>query len=57
MSKKQLKKSLRNAVLGAMLLFSATAGAQDIGFSQFYANPLYLNPAFAGSTAPSGRVL
>lgn len=23
--------------------------AQDIGFSQFYANPLYLNPAFAGS--------
>lgn len=24
--------------------------AQDIQFSQFYANPLYLNPAFAGST-------
>lgn len=23
--------------------------AQDVGFSQFYANPLYLNPAFAGS--------
>ena len=49
MSKKQLKKSLRTAFLGAMLMFSATAGAQDIGFSQFYANPLYLNPAFAGS--------
>ena len=25
------------------------ASAQDVGFSQFYANPLYLNPAFAGS--------
>lgn len=25
------------------------ANAQDVGFSQFYANPLYLNPAFAGS--------
>ena len=49
MSKKQLKKRLKNAVLGVMLMLSATAGAQDIGFSQFYANPLYLNPAFAGS--------
>ena len=49
MSKNQLKKRLRNALLGAMLMLSATAGAQDIGFSQFYANPLYLNPAFAGS--------
>lgn len=49
MSKKRMKQSLRNAFLGAMLMLSATAGAQDIGFSQFYANPLYLNPAFAGS--------
>lgn len=24
-------------------------GAQDVSFSQFYSNPLYLNPAFAGS--------
>lgn len=24
--------------------------AQDVQYSQFYANPLYLNPAFAGST-------
>ena len=23
--------------------------SQDVHFSQFYANPLYLNPAFAGS--------
>ena len=27
--------------------------AQDPAFSQFYANPLYLNPAFAGA-APKG---
>jgi len=35
-----------------LLLFVAGAQglkAQDVGFSQFYANPLYLNPAFAGS--------
>ncbi len=25
------------------------AYSQDVHFSQFYANPLYLNPAFAGS--------
>ena len=25
-----------------------TAQAQDPHFSQYYANPLYLNPAFAG---------
>ena len=28
---------------------STTALAQDPQFTQFYANPLYLNPAFAGS--------
>lgn len=49
MSKIRLKKSLKNAVLAAALMLSATAEAQDVGFSQFYANPLYLNPAFAGS--------
>ncbi len=37
-----------------LLLLLAVLGmqgvkAQDVGFSQFYANPLYLNPAFAGS--------
>ncbi|MGC9352394.1 MAG: PorP/SprF family type IX secretion system membrane protein [Mariniphaga sp.] len=31
-------------------LFSGTLSAQDPGFSQFFANPLYLNPAFAGTT-------
>lgn len=45
----QLKKSLKGALAGAMLMLTAAAGAQDIGFSQFYANPLYLNPGFAGS--------
>jgi type IX secretion system PorP/SprF family membrane protein len=30
--------------------FTATGFSQDIQYSQFYANPLYLNPAFAGST-------
>ena len=49
MLNKRMKRSLKNAFLGAMLMLSATAGAQDVGFSQFYANPLYLNPAFAGS--------
>ena len=31
------------------LILSTSALAQDPEFSQFYANPLYLNPAFAGS--------
>ncbi|MBV6645374.1 MAG: type IX secretion system membrane protein PorP/SprF [Cyclobacteriaceae bacterium] len=33
-----------------------TAGAQDAQYSQYYANPLYLNPAFAGAT-PAYRVV
>lgn len=36
-----------------LIIFLCTAGismAQDVQYSQFYANPLYLNPAFAGST-------
>jgi type IX secretion system PorP/SprF family membrane protein len=36
--------------LGLMLLCEVTVTAQDPQFSQFYAAPLYLNPAFAGST-------
>jgi type IX secretion system PorP/SprF family membrane protein len=40
--------------LAASLIFSALCGndvakAQDPEFTQFYANPLYLNPAFTGS--------
>ncbi len=33
-----------------LLLVSLKGIAQDPSFSQFYANPLYLNPALAGST-------
>jgi len=32
------------------LLLSGSGFGQDPHFSQFYANPLYLNPAFAGTT-------
>jgi len=35
--------------LSALVFTSETASAQDPAFSQFYANPLYLNPAFAGT--------
>lgn len=40
------------ALIAMVVLFVAKnkALAQDIQFSQFYANTLYLNPAFAGST-------
>lgn len=38
-----------------LLAFASQSSAQDITFSQFYANPLYLNPAFAG-TAKCPRV-
>ena len=37
----------------ACSFISNNANAQDPAFSQFYANPLYLNPAFAGAT-PKG---
>lgn len=38
-------------VLGLLILISVgSVTAQDAQFSQFYAAPLYLNPAFAGST-------
>jgi type IX secretion system PorP/SprF family membrane protein len=36
--------------LGLMLLVAGTVTGQDPQYSQFYAAPLYLNPAFAGST-------
>ena len=35
--------------VSACIFMSNEASAQDPAFSQFYANPLYLNPAFAGS--------
>jgi type IX secretion system PorP/SprF family membrane protein len=40
----------KKLLAACLLLLSAFhAKAQDPSFSQFYANPLYLNPAFAGS--------
>lgn len=35
--------------VGTIILFNNTGKAQDAEFSQFYANPLYLNPALAGA--------
>jgi len=43
-------KYLTVSLLIIMLLASERATAQDPQFSQFYAAPLYLNPAFAGAT-------
>src|SRR6201990_792280 len=41
----------RASLVGLLILISVTwVTAQDPQFSQFYAAPLYLNPAFAGST-------
>jgi len=39
--------------VAACIFMSNEVSAQDPAFSQFYANPLYLNPAFAGAT-PKG---
>jgi type IX secretion system PorP/SprF family membrane protein len=40
----------RSLLIGVFLLSSFMVGAQDIQYSQYYANPIYLNPAFTGST-------
>ena len=42
-----------NLLLAFLLLmsFAIRSSGQDPEFSQFYANPLYLNPAFAGTSA------
>jgi type IX secretion system PorP/SprF family membrane protein len=37
-------------LISIVILISLKAEAQDPGFSQFFANPLHLNPAFAGTT-------
>ncbi len=47
-----LRKLLLSAVVPATICYFAAnnnACAQDPAFTQFYANPLYLNPAFAGT--------
>ncbi|WP_372950248.1 PorP/SprF family type IX secretion system membrane protein [Mariniphaga sp.] len=42
---------LKTEILIVLLImsFGLKIRAQDVSFSQFYSNPLYLNPAFAGS--------
>jgi len=37
------------AILALTLILNSTSTAQDVYFSQFYANPIYLNNALAGS--------
>ncbi|MDY5968860.1 MAG: type IX secretion system membrane protein PorP/SprF [Bacteroidales bacterium] len=46
-----MMEKLHKTLLVTLLLLGTGASmrAQDVLFSQFYANPLYLNPAFAGS--------
>ena len=46
-----MKKFLKNTGLALALTFlvGGSAHAQDPEFTQFYANPIYLNPALAGS--------
>jgi type IX secretion system PorP/SprF family membrane protein len=36
-------------ILGALILSVTRVTGQDLAFSQFYANPVYLNPALAGN--------
>ncbi len=44
-----IKKYNKLTLLLLLALGMQGVKAQDVGFSQFYANPIYLNPAFAGS--------
>jgi len=54
MKRRTFKRAAAWCVLGLLAPFMAAA--QDPQFTQFYANPLYLNPAFAG-TARCPRVV
>jgi len=49
---------MKRIVLTYLILLSAFAAkAQDPQFTQFYANPLYLNPAFAGTSIQSRAIV
>jgi type IX secretion system PorP/SprF family membrane protein len=48
---------LRWFYVGIFLIISNTLWSQDPEFSQFFANPLYMNPAFAGTTELPRMVL
>lgn len=49
-----MKNSVRIYVV--LMLLAQIANAQDPQFSQFFSNPLHLNPALAGNT-PGGRII
>ncbi len=50
---------IKNSFIGILFILMMTVGAlaQDAQFSQFYANPLYLSPSFAGSTDGTRAVI
>jgi type IX secretion system PorP/SprF family membrane protein len=50
-----MSKLTRFSLLGFLVVIVLNVKAQDPQFTQFYANPLYLNPAFAG-TAKCPRI-
>ena len=52
-SKDTISKSAFLFVLFVLMISTFTLKGQDPEFSQFYANPLYLNPAFTGTSALS----
>ncbi|MCB0784426.1 MAG: type IX secretion system membrane protein PorP/SprF, partial [Flavobacteriales bacterium] len=43
-------RTARHIALCSALLLAGVMSAQDAHFTQFYATPTYLNPAFAGTT-------
>ncbi len=44
-----MRRIFQNTIFFFFVMCTGIAFSQDISFSQFYANPLYLNPAFSGS--------
>ena len=41
---------MKNYIIILLFTFTSIVGfTQDLEFTQFYSNPIYLNPAFAGS--------
>jgi len=44
-----VRRIFQNTIFFFFVMCTDIAFSQDISFSQFYANPLYLNPAFSGS--------
>jgi type IX secretion system PorP/SprF family membrane protein len=51
------KKRLKRTLFILLFLLAAFVRAQDAQYSQFYANALYLSPAFAGSNQTSRAIL